>query len=75
LVKRQRGSCVIADVWVLCGINNAEAEKVEVCTAVHRALDQLQTMNMPFDWTVAPGLLKCGKNRCLVTPEVLGEVH
>jgi hypothetical protein len=32
-------------------------------------------MNVPFDWAVAPGLLKCGKNRCLVTPEVLGEVH
>ncbi len=47
LVKRQRESCVIADVWVLCGINDAEAEKVEVCAAVHRALDQLQTMNVP----------------------------
>lgn len=74
-MKRQRGSCVIADVWILCSHDDAEAEKVEVCAAVHRAFNQLQSMNVPFDWAVAPGLLKCGKNRCLVAAEVLGEVH
>jgi hypothetical protein len=29
---------------------------------------------MPFDWAVAPGLLKCSKNGFLVAAEMLGEV-
>lgn len=58
-----------------CGIDDAEAEKIEICTAVHGAFDQLQSVNVAFDRSVAPGLLKRGKNRCFVAAEVLGEVH
>lgn len=60
---------------MLCSHDNVEAEKVEVCAAVHGALNQLQSMNVSFDWNVASGLLKCGKNRCSVAPKEPSEVH
>ena len=58
------------DVWVLFSHDGTEAEEVEACATVHGAFIQLQSMNVLFDWAVAPRMLKCGRDRCLVAPEV-----
>jgi hypothetical protein len=44
------------------------------CTAVNGAFDQLQSVNVPFDWAVAPGLLQCSKKGFFVAAERLDEV-
>jgi|GEM_PF-4625099 len=46
----------LVSVWNLGGIDAAQAHQVEVGSAVHGAFDQLQSVNLPFDWTIAPGL-------------------
>ena len=58
----------------LGGTYDAQAEQVEVGTAIHGAFDQLQSVNVPFDRSVAPGMLKCSKNGFFVAAEMLGEV-
>ena len=65
---------VFVMVWISGGIDDTQAQQVKVGSAVHGAFDQLQSVNMPFDWAVAPGPLKCSKNGFLVAAEVLGEV-
>ncbi len=46
---------------ILFVIHNAESKEIEFGAAVHGALDQLQSVNMSLDWSVAPRLLKGGK--------------
>lgn len=60
LMKLWHGICAIVDDWMSCSIDDVEVEEVEVCAAAHGAFNQLQSVNVPFDWSVAPGLLKCG---------------
>jgi hypothetical protein len=59
--------------WISVGIHDAQSEQIEFSTAVHGALDQLQAVNMSFDWTVAPRLLKGGKQRGFIVAEVFCE--
>ena len=59
--------------WISVGIHDAQSEQIEFGTAVHGALDQLQAVNMAFDWTVAPGLLKGGKQRGFIVAQVFCE--
>jgi hypothetical protein len=59
--------------WISVGINDAQSEQIEFSSAVHGALDQLQAVNMSFDWTVAPRLLKGGKQRGFIVTEVFCE--
>lgn len=63
----------IREDWISVGIHNAQSEQIEFGTAVHGALDQLQAVNMSFDWTVAPRLLKGGKQRSFIVAEVFCE--
>jgi ABC-type polar amino acid transport system ATPase subunit len=44
------------------GIHNAESKQIEFGAAVHRAFDELQAVNMTFDWSVAPWMLKGGEH-------------
>ena len=59
-MKLWRGYCIIADVWISCSIGDVEAEETKVCPAAHGAFNQLQSVNVPLDWSVVPGLMKCG---------------
>ncbi len=57
----------------LCGIEHASAQQIEAGTTVHGALNELQTMDVAFDRSVAPGLLKCGEEGRLVATQMPGE--
>ena len=59
--------------WISVGMHDAQSEQIEFGTAVHGALGQLQAVNMSFDWTVAPRLLKGGKQRGFIVTEVFCE--
>jgi hypothetical protein len=54
-------------------MHDAQSEQIEFSTAIHGALDQLQAVNMSFDWTIAPRLLKGGKQRGFIVAEVFCE--
>src|ERR1700739_1509516 len=56
--------------WISIGVHDAQWEQIEFSAAVHGALDQLQAVNMSFDWTVAPRLLKGIKQRGFIVAEV-----
>lgn len=43
---------------VLCSVENAEAQKIEAGTAVHGTYDELEAVDVAFDRSVAPWLLK-----------------
>jgi hypothetical protein len=58
-MKRNWGSQVTVDDWISCGIADAKAHKIEAGTAAHGTFDQLQSVNVPFNRSVAPGLMKC----------------
>ena len=59
--------------WISVGIHDAQSEQIEFGTAVHGALDQLQAVNMSFDGTVTPRLLKGGKERGFIVAQVFRE--
>ena len=51
-------------------VKDAQPEQVETGAAIHLPLDQLQTVDLPFDHPVAPGQpQRCGDS-ILVPPEV-----
>ena len=53
---------------------DAQTQEVEVGAAVHGTFDEFQAVNMPFDRSIAPWLLKGGENGRFVSTEVSGEV-
>ena len=59
---------------VLCRSDHAKTQEIETGAAIHGALDQLQTVNVSLDRTVAPGVLKGSENCCFIAAEVLCEV-
>ena|ERR1035438_8211078 len=65
--------CPFEALWISIGIHNAESKQIEFGAAVHRAFDKLQAVNMTFDWSVAPWMLKGGEHGSLVLAEVLCE--
>lgn len=54
-------------------IDDAETKQIEFGAAVHGAFDVLQAVNMFFEWTVAPRVLKGGHECSLILTEVLGK--
>jgi hypothetical protein len=54
-------------------VEDAEPEQIEAGTAVHLAFDQLQSMNLSFDLTVAPERLQCRQHLGLIADEMGGE--
>ena len=54
---------------VLGRVKDTQPEQVETGTAVHLALDQLESVNLPLHHPVAPGQLQCGGDGILVAPE------
>ena len=55
------------------GLEHLLAQQVEACASIHAALDQLETVVLPLDLPVAPGLRDCGLNSCLVLTQTIGE--
>ncbi len=43
---------------VLCGAEDADAQEIEAGAAIHGAFDELEAMNLAFNRSVAPGLVK-----------------
>ena len=43
-----------------CGAQQPGAEQIELCSAIHLALDQLQLGVLPFSLTVGPWLRQSG---------------
>jgi hypothetical protein len=62
------------DGSVSCGIYNAQAQQVEFGASVHGPFDQLESMHMSFDRSVAPWLLHGGENSGFVSTEVFDEI-
>ena len=65
------GTRLFEGVRISFSIDDAEAKQIEFGTTVHGAFDQLQAVNMSFDWSVAPRMLKGGHECSLVLAEVL----
>ena len=63
----------VLEMRILFGIHDAESKQIEFGAAVHGAFDELQAVNMTFDWPVAPWMLKGGEDGGLVLAEVLCE--
>lgn len=55
--------------FLLCGIQDALAQEIELGSAVHAALDQLETVYRPVDGTIAPELDDGNAHGGLVLPE------
>ena len=62
-------------MWISVGIHYAESRQIEFGSAAHRAFNQFQAMNMPFDGPVAPRTLKGGEQGSLVLTGLLCEVR
>src|SRR5512134_3021204 len=58
---------------VLCGGEHAAAEKIEAGPAVHVALDELQTVDVPFDRPGAPRFAQGGMDSVIILPQADGE--
>jgi hypothetical protein len=39
-------------------MDDAYAKKIKLRAAIHGAFDELQPVDIPFHWTVAPGVLQ-----------------
>lgn len=52
---------------------DAQPKQIEAGTAVHLAFDELQSIDLSFDLTVAPMHLQCRQHCGLITDEVGGE--
>lgn len=61
-------------VWDSGSIYDAQAEQVEVGAAIHGSFDQLEAVNVPFDRSIAPWMLKGGNNGGFVAMEVFDQV-
>jgi hypothetical protein len=56
----------------LCGLGllkNPEAQEIEACATVHLPFDELQSVNLAFDLTVAPGQCQSGLHGMLISHE------
>ncbi len=58
---------------ILYGREDTSAQEIEAGAAVHGALDQLQTMNVTFNGTIAPVVLKSGLDGSFISAEMFGE--
>ena len=50
----------------LRGLEHALAQKIELGPSVHLPFDELQAMNVSFDWAGALGLRECRRYRGLI---------
>ena len=57
----------------LCGGEHAAAEKIEAGPAVHVALDELETVDVPFDRPGAPRFAQGGMDSVIILSEADGE--
>ena len=73
LVKWFQAFHVCLKMRISFGIHDAESKQIEFGAAVHGAFDQLQAVNMSFDWSVAPRMLKSGQKCSLILAKVLGK--
>ena len=55
-------------------VEDAQAQQIELGAAIHGALDELQSVDVPFDGAIAPGLLKSGEESVFVALEVPGKI-
>ena len=58
---------------ILYGREDTSAQEIEAGAAVHGAHDQLQTMNVTFNGTIAPVVLKSGLDGSFISAEMFGE--
>ena len=56
-------------VAALCGGEHAAAEKIEAGPAVHITLDELETVDVPFDRPGAPRFAQGGMDSIIVLPQ------
>lgn len=47
--------------WILDRLQDAQPEQIEVGASIHGSFDELESMNLPFNGAIAPGLLKSGE--------------
>ena len=73
LVKWFQAFHVCLKMWISFGIDDAESKQIEFGAAIHGAFDQLQPVDMTFDWSVAPRMLKSGKKCSLILAKMLGK--
>ena len=57
----------------LCGGEHAAAKKIEAGPTVHVALDELQTIDVPFDRSGAPRFAQGGMDSVIILPQADGE--
>jgi len=48
-------------------MKDAQAQQIELGAAVHGTLDELQSVDVTFDGTIAPGLFESSEESGLVT--------
>jgi hypothetical protein len=54
--------------------NQPRAEKLDASPPVHLALDRLQSIDVPFDWAIAPPMEDCRFDRQDVSAQSLDKV-
>src|SRR5512134_776052 len=57
----------------LCGGEHATAEKIEAGPTVHVALDEFETIDVPFDRSGAPRFAQGGMDSVIILPQADGE--
>jgi hypothetical protein len=60
-------------VAVLCGGEHAAAQEIEAGPTVHVAFDELQTVDVPLDWSGAPRFAQGGMDSVIILPQADGE--
>ncbi len=58
LVKAPCGFSRSAASGVLCSVEDAKAQEIEAGTTIHGTFDELETMDVALDRSIAPGLLE-----------------
>ena len=62
-------------VLVLCGEKDAKTEQIEAGSAIHGALDQFESVDIPLNWAIAPGVLESGEEGCLIVAQMFREAR
>lgn len=52
-----------------CRTEKTSSEQIELCAALHLALDELEVGDLPFGLSVGPGFYECNGNRLFISFE------